>query len=123
MTEVQDTLRGAKEVLLNEGWAKGRLVTLSVAGPRFCVSGAIARALDLFGENWIVKEGPRASGIWNEVITELALTLEARGPRVRVVSWNDANDRTVDDVIELIDETLARLAPQAATQEKEIVGV
>lgn len=109
--EVQDTLRRTKEVLLNEGWTQGHARTWTGEGFSYCISGAISQAcvMPFVGSSFLQMHDERASE-YQAAIEALSQTLGSFAiPSYGIINYNDARGRTLDDMIELIDLTLARV--------------
>lgn len=102
MTE-HDVLVAAKSYLLNHGWMQGDYG--EDGGPR-CALGALKSARDvLFGDDHpATKRLAAIVGDWC------------------VCDWNDADDRTFDDVIAAFDEAILATAPAETPQPEKALA-
>lgn len=102
-------LRDARE-LVDHGWAQGSSATTidqqpvswsSPAARCFCIGGAVARASDEPDDvaGWMKHYGP--------AIASLTHVLKNRGSHSSVQRFNDAPERTIHEVLELFDATIA----------------
>ena len=115
--EPQVVLRSAKEILLSQGWIQGDEVRWneSKATYEYCLVGALGAT---------VAFRPGASVQWSDYKDAYQWLTRALDSRESSWAWiydspiefNDANDRTLDEVIELIDRAIALCA---AEKEKE----
>lgn len=108
--EVQDTLRRAKEVLLNEGWTKGNARRTTKTGFAYCISGAISLVVEMdYADTHFIATTDKADA-YMDAMSALACTLnpEVAKPRLydSVIAFNDDHERTLDEVIELIDRAM-----------------
>ena len=116
---MRDTLRKAKEILLNEGWVKHALVKHKNDGTvrGYCLSGAIGKASGGMGARGQIGQArPHERRLWDECLSEVSTTLGRDDYQTSIPSWNDAGPRKRDDVIELLDKTMARLTPKRRTR-------
>lgn len=87
-----EVLEKAKALLTPETWGKGHGSQLPAAG-KYCVlqaMGAVARGFD-----------------WRDMEAADALLAEAFGARFGLAGWNDAPERTLEEVHALIDRAVA----------------
>lgn len=98
-----DILRGAKARLIRIGWAKGDGPTIHAKGPalRCCAATAIAMANNI--EYAVLHETAKLFVRANPEIDP------ARG----IADWNDAPERTLEDVLAAYDKAIA--AAEAAS--------
>jgi len=116
---MRDTLRRAKEILLNEGWVKHALLKHNRDGTvqGYCLSGAIGKASGGMGEKGQLRESrENERRLWDKCLSEVSTTLGKDDYMSSIPSWNDASPRKRDDVIELLDKTMARLTPKRRTR-------
>ena len=96
---IADTLRRAAAAVRERGLAKGRYQD---AENRVCTFGALALAC--FGD---VRTFAAESGEVESIAAEVAR--EAGVPIYRLSEWNDAPERTADEVIAALEAAAARL--------------
>jgi hypothetical protein len=95
LPQVTRDLMDAKEILVQSGWCKGRFEDWR---GRVCALGAIRRV-------------PGISGVRRErVVHALCTTISSFSD---LVDWNDAPDRTLDDVLALFDQAIEQSCRQA----------
>jgi hypothetical protein len=107
--DVRDALRGAKEVLLNEGWCKYELVEMDGDQPRYCISGAIGLTVGGMTRDGSMPDRTNKKD-WDQAMAYLNATLQVEGSYTpSAVEFNDEVAEDVDDVVALIDRALLRL--------------
>lgn len=103
--ETRDVLREAKSYIA-AGWWQGEL---SPDGKHVCLVGSIAKVRGITGEGgWL--EAPVND---DPAIQALVETMGFDHPEFAIgelIAWNDAPERCVDEVIDLFDQALLRLA-------------
>lgn len=100
MSNAPEILRATKELLVTKGWVQGRFIDES--GQR-CLSGALNDAGDL----------GRRTFTWATVdMMEAREALERAIGTHSVVAWNDADERTFEEVLAALDTAAASFATQ-----------
>jgi hypothetical protein len=103
--QVIEVLEGAKQLLIEHGWTQGHFAKNALGEPCpfeaeeatcFCAAGAIWRASGSFEE----ATSPGQAAL--EALTELV-------PNGAVAHWNDAEERTKDEVIATFDHIIKTL--------------
>lgn len=86
--DVIECLQATKNILIKEGWTKNTI--LNSKGER-CLSGAVIK-----NSNYVTSK---------HVLAEIEETIGERN----IPKWNDAPERTLEEVLDLIDKTIERL--------------
>lgn len=106
-SEVIRVLDEAKKVLIEKGWAQGysakdgRGVLVAVSDPTacaFCAVGALLRA---------------SKGSYEGVINDVLDAVGAVTPGYNIPNYNDAKDRTKEDILEMFDKAKEPVNGQA----------
>lgn len=103
--EIYEALVVARGLIEEHDWVRGTYKTQTIAGPAYCAMGFIGMATT--GE--AVRETPRVRAVADEVL--LTLQQEFGFRYGSVIDWNDGHCRGKDHLLEVIDATIRRLAP------------
>lgn len=98
-------LRAAADVIREHGWTQGSYVSMATGG--FCMVGAIEVATGYYE--------PNTSEILMEAWDRRETAYFALAPHTRPgpTTWNDAYDRTAEQVIEKLEQVAAELEEQS----------
>jgi hypothetical protein len=94
--EVATILERARDYLLERGWCQG--TTGVTDGPR-CLVGAVSQVAT---DYVMARQGERNFGLICYPMEALRVGLGVRRPE-QLPRWNDAPDRTLDDVVDLLE--------------------
>lgn len=100
--ELKDYLVSAKNKILESGWIQG---DYGDEERGYCAMGALSRVNDEVVE----ENGGDAYSLYSGAVRALRIQLRRQEGFTVIPAWNDADDRTESDVLDLFDNTISNL--------------